>query len=140
MAKEAAFIMPQIANLTVKKNDGTTDVTFTAVAPSGGDKSPAIWQNLAVGTAMAHRPTLKLTAKASGDGKVRRSDFIFTYPSTVVDTNGRTSVAGTTVLTGSFATPQDLSSTDVNEAVAQGFNCLATALIKSCVQVGYSAT
>lgn len=132
--------MPQIANITVKKNDGTTDVTFTAVAPSGGDKSPAIWQNQALGTAVSHRPTLKLSARPSPDGKVRRSDFIFTYPSTVVGGDGKTSILATSVLTGSFATPQDQPAVDVNEAVAQAFNLLAAALIKQCVQQGYSAT
>lgn len=132
--------MPGIANVTVKKNDGTTDVVYTAMSPSGGDKSPAIWQNQALGTAVAHRPTLKLSARSSGDGRVRRSDFVFTYPSTVVGGDGKTTVSALSVLTGSFATPIDQPSADVNEAVAQAFNLLASALIKSCVQQGYSAT
>lgn len=132
--------MPAIANIVVLKNDAVTNVTFTAVAPSGGDKSPAVWQNQAVGTAVGHRPTLKLIARASGDGKTRRSDFIFTYPSTTIGSDGKTNIISTSVLTGSFATPLDQPAADVNEAVAQSFNLLASALIKSCVQSGYSAT
>lgn len=35
--------MPQMANITVKKADGTTDVVYTALTPAGGDNSPARW-------------------------------------------------------------------------------------------------
>ncbi|DAD50928.1 coat protein [ssRNA phage SRR6049586_1] len=33
--------MPAIANITVKKNDDTTDIVWTAVQPSSGDGTPA---------------------------------------------------------------------------------------------------
>jgi len=32
--------MPSMADITVKKNDGTTDVTYTAISAASGDKSP----------------------------------------------------------------------------------------------------
>lgn len=36
--------MPTMANITVKKADGTTDIVFDAIAGSGGDTSAARWR------------------------------------------------------------------------------------------------
>lgn len=48
--------MPTLSNITVKKNDGTTDVIYTGVAPSAGDKSPAVLRNNSLGSAAAFHP------------------------------------------------------------------------------------
>lgn len=36
--------MPTMANLTVKKYDGVTDIVYDALSASGGDGSPAVWR------------------------------------------------------------------------------------------------
>lgn len=42
--------MPNMANITVKKADGTTDVVYTALTPSAGDKTSARWSLTASST------------------------------------------------------------------------------------------
>jgi len=127
-----------MANITVKKNDGTTDVTYTAVIASGGDSSPAVWRNNTIGTAAAFRPELRLTSKWNGDQTGRRLDGSYSYPSLVTGTDGTISVASRCNISFSAIVPQGMPDTDVNEAAAQCLNLFASALMKSSVQSGFS--
>lgn len=132
--------MPQIANITIKKNDGTTDVLYTAVVPSAGDKSPAVWRNLTVGTAAGHRPEARLTSRANGTGTARRMDGAFTYPTLVTDTSGKTQVADRFILNLSGVIPLGMPDTDLNEAVSQALNFFAAQLSKDSFKSGYAPT
>jgi hypothetical protein len=64
--------MPSQANIVVKKNDGTTDITYTAVQPSSGDGVQAIWKSQTVGTAPVHQPELRCSTR-SQSGKIGRA-------------------------------------------------------------------
>ncbi|UUW21321.1 MAG: hypothetical protein [Sanya fiers-like virus 23] len=130
--------MPTMANITVKKNDGTTDQVYTVATASGGDKAPAVWRNNSVGTAVAHRPTFKCSARANGTGSARRVDTEMVWPYTVTGTDGKISVVDKAIFTGSFLLPNGMPLTEVNEAVAQAMNLLASALIKSAHQEGFA--
>lgn len=133
--------MPAIANIVVKKNDGTTDVTYTAVNPSSGDRTPARWMNQSVGTSLSHRPSLKHLSRDSGDGKTRRHEFTFVYPQLSTDSGtGVTKVERIVTIGGFAVVPNEMPTTDVNEAIAQGFNLLASAHFKSNVQSGFAPT
>ena len=132
--------MPNMANITVKKNDGVTDVVYTALVPSAGDKTPAIWKNQTVGTAMGHRPELRMESKDSGTGTARRVDVTYTYPSLVVGTDGKTNIAEKVVVTMSWLIPKGMADTDVNEAVSQCANLTAATLSKDSLKAGYSPT
>nr|QDH88716.1 MAG: hypothetical protein H2Rhizo321630_000002 [Leviviridae sp.] len=132
--------MPQIANITVKKNDGTTDVVYTAVAPSAGDKSPAVWRNNTIGTAAAHRPELRLQSTSNGPRTVRRLDATFSWPVTATGSDGRVTVTDKVPVTLSAAIPLGVADSDVNEAVAQAMNLFASTLFKSSVQSGFAPT
>lgn len=132
--------MPANANITVKKNDGTTDVTYIAVASAGGDRSPAIWQNQTVGTAFAHRPTVKLMSRENGNGSARRMEGVGTYPTLVVGGDGKTLVADKFVLNVSGVVPLGMPATDLNEAVSQLLNVFAATLIKSSFKEGFAPT
>jgi hypothetical protein len=132
--------MPQIANLTVKKNDGTTDVTYTAVVPSGGDKSPALWRNSAVGTAAAHQPTLVVSSRNNGTGTARRVEGQVVYPTTVTGSDGKVTVADRAIISISGVIPQGMPTADVNEAVSQAMNLFATTLVKDTFKSGYAPT
>lgn len=132
--------MPQIANLTVKKNDGVTDITYTAVVPSAGDKSPAVWRSQTVGSAAAHQPEIRLSSRSNGTGTARRLEGQGTYPSLVTGTDGRVSVADRVVLSVSGVIPQGMPAADVNEAVSQLLNGFATVLIKDSFKTGYAPT
>lgn len=45
--------MPTLANITIKKADGTTDVVYTAIAGAAGDNTPAMFRNETIGTTLA---------------------------------------------------------------------------------------
>lgn len=133
--------MPQITNITVKKNDGTTDITYTQQQPSSGDGSYAVWQSTTVGTAPAHRPELRLVARESNKGAARALRSTYMYPQIATNsTTTVTSVVNRAMASTDWTVPKDMSAADINEFVAQYANLLAAALIKSCVQTGYSAS
>jgi len=60
--------MPSMANITVKKNDGTTDATYTALTPSAGDKVSAQWRNNSQSTIAANRAAYALKAERTTSG------------------------------------------------------------------------
>lgn len=132
--------MPQMANITVKKNDGVTDVVYTAVVPSAGDKSPAVWRNNTVGTAASHRPEFRTISRDNGTSSARRVDFSAVYPYTVTGADGRIVVADKFSLSGSALVPKGMPDTDIGEAVSQTLNLAASALIKQAVKDGYAPT
>lgn len=130
--------MPAMANITVKKNDGTTDVAYTAVAASGGDKSPAVWRNNTVGSAAAHRPQLKMTSQSNQDGTTRRMRYDFAYPELVTDENNVTTVLNKFTFSVDVGVPQGMDETALNEGVSQGFNLVASTLSKDSSKAGYA--
>lgn len=132
--------MPQMANITVKKNDGITDVIYTAVVPSAGDKTPAIWRNNTVGTAISHRPEVRVTSRDNGTNAARRVDVLAVYPTTATGSDGRINVVDKAILNASFLVPKGMLEADVNEAVSQTLNLLASTLIKDTVKSGYAPT
>lgn len=132
--------MPSMANITVKKNDGTTDVIYMGVQPSAGDKSPAVWQNQSVGSAVAHRPEFRTVAQDNGTNTARRVNMSYMYPSLVTGSDGRISVADKVTFNGSFSLPKAMPQVDTNEAAVQLANLIASALVKEMLKSGYSAS
>lgn len=132
--------MPQIANVVVKKNDGTTDVTYTAVVPSAGDKSPALWRSQGVGSAAAHQPSVQVTSRANGPGTARRVDLVGTYPTLVTGSDGKITISDRVVFTLSGVIPQGMATADVNEAVSQLLNFMSVTLMKDTFKTGFAPT
>lgn len=130
--------MPTMANITVKKADGTTDVVYTAASPSAGDKSPAVWKNGSVGSVLAARPTFTLVSMDNGTRKARRLRSSFSWPKTRVDTAGNVTVVGGASSESSHLVPQDMTASEIAEFVAQFSGLLHSALIKSCINDGYA--
>lgn len=130
--------MPNMANIVIKKADGTTDVTYTAAAPSAGDKSPAVWKNATVGTVLAARPTFSIVMMDNGTKKARRARSTFLWPKTRLDTAGNVSVVGGASSESSHLIPQDMTPTEIGEFVAQFANLLASALLKQALNDGYA--
>lgn len=125
--------MPNLANITVKKNDGLTDIVYTGVNPAGGADAPAILRSNTVGTAISHRPELRVSVKNAG----AKDRVVGTYKYPQIATNsttGVTSVIGS--VDGRFELSVDKSTDQnvVNEAVAQFANLLSSALIKQTAQ------
>lgn len=132
--------MPAMAAITVKKNDGTTDIVWTNVQASGGESSPAVWRSNTIGTAPAQRPELRVQSKWNGDQTARRLDISGTYPTLTTGSDGKINVAARANLTASMVIPVSMLDTDINEACAQLMNLLSSALIKSSLQAGYAPT
>lgn len=130
--------MPQMANITVKKADNTTDVVYTSATPSAGDKSAAVWKNASVGTVLAARPTMTLMSMDNGTKKARRLRAAFYWPKTRTDTAGNVVVSGGASCEASFLIPQDMSASEISETVAQFTNLMASSLIKSSINDGYA--
>lgn len=128
--------MPQMANITVKKADGTTDIVYTAMSPSAGDKTPAIWRSNTVGTSVAQRPEFKATS-AQLNGNKRQLKTNFVYP--IVDPISDKVIDYVTVV-------MDVKSSlagkdaDVREAVFQALHLNSSALVKQSAADGFAPT
>jgi hypothetical protein len=131
--------MPQMADITVKKADGSTDIIYVAQSPSAGDSQPAVWRATAAGAAPAFQPELRLWTKSNGPKTARRVYFEFTYPQTATDTTtSLTSVVNKEIASGSCLLPNEVPTTQSAEFAAQFGNLLASALIKSCMSSGFA--
>lgn len=129
--------MPSQANITVKKNDGTTDITYTAVQPSSGDGVQAIWKSQTVGSAPAHQPELRCSSRSQSGGK-REIRWTYVYPEIQTNTTtGATSVAFREMAAASFTIDTASATVSIDEAVAQFVNLLASAHAKAVTQSGY---
>lgn len=133
--------MPAIANITVKKNDNTTDIVWTGISPSAGDGVPAIWRSQTVGNAAAHQPELRLSAKDGSNGAKRVMRVTYVYPQISTNTTtGVTSVVDKMAFAGDWQLPKGMAATDINEACSQLAHMLASTLLKDCAKQGFSAT
>lgn len=130
--------MPQMANITVKKADGTTDVLYTAATPAAGDKSPAVWKNKTVGTTNAQNPTFTLMSADNGTRKARRFRSTFSWPKTRLDSGGNVIVQGGASSESSHLIPQDMTPAEIAEYVSQFANMLSSALVKASLNDGYA--
>jgi hypothetical protein len=133
--------MPALADIVVKKADGTTNITFTGVVPSAGDKTPAVWRSNSVGSAIGQRPEFRMVTSPNGDNTARRFQANFSFPSLFTDTStSRVNVAQRLNFTLTGVVPVDMPDADINEAVSQGCNLVASALVVSCIKAGYAPT
>lgn len=130
--------MATATNLTIKKADGTTDVTYTVQIASGGDKSPAVWQELTASATPNARPTLQVESAWNGAKTARRVSMRFEYPYQVTDASGQTTIVNRELGTVTWIQPQDIPDSLATEAASQFANLLATALIKSTMASGYA--
>lgn len=133
--------MPQIATISAYKHDGVTSASYTGIQPSSGDNSPAIWQDVTVGSAPAHHPEFRLVAREGMKGARRVLRGTFQYP--VIATNastGLTSVVDKISGDVNFMFPKTVSQDAINEAAQQMAYIIASSLIRSCLKAGYSAT
>lgn len=136
--------MPSMASITVKKNDGTTDIVFDALSASGGDGAPAVWRQdtgAAAGLPVGLRAIYKLWTMWNGPKTARQVKFNLVFPYAVQDSTTTLYTAkDRVVFDGIITVPQAIPSTNINEAVAQGLNLLAASLTKSSGQSGYAPT
>lgn len=136
--------MPSMASITVKKNDGTTDIVYDELSASGGDGSPAVWRQdtgATAGLPVGLRKFFKLWGMWNGPKTARVLRFNYVAPYAVQDsTTTLYSAKDRVVLEGVVTVPQGIPASDINEAIAQGFNLVAATLVKQAAQAGYAPT
>jgi hypothetical protein len=131
--------MPSAANITVKKNDGTTDIVWSLVNPAGADGQAATWRSDTIVAPMAGRPTMTFKSRNNGRGNARRCDLEVVFPQVYTETTtSLVKTANKAIATLSFLVPMGMDTTQLNEAVAQAMNLFASSLIKQSVQSGYA--
>jgi hypothetical protein len=133
-----------MADITVKKYDGTTDIVFNSLSGSGGDGSPAVWRQdtgAASGLPVGLRKLFKLWTQWNGPKTARQMKFNFVAPYAVQDTTTTLySAKDRVVFDGVISIPQNIPSTEINEAIYQGLNILANSLVKSSGSAGFAPT
>jgi hypothetical protein len=134
--------MPAIADITVKKNDGTTDIIYVAKVPSSGDNSPAIFRSDAHAAPYAGlKPELVVSSKWNGDKTVRRVSMLGKYNSYATDSTTSISMKiGQVTMDVTFAIPQSLPQADIDEGVSQLSNLVSSTLLRSCLKAGFAPT
>lgn len=131
--------MPTMANVVVKKADGTTDVTYTAIQPAGGDGTEAVWRVESIGTIAGNRPYLVVSSKPTADRRARVVNWTLKYPETVTNsTTGVISVRTTATAKGSFIVSLDAADVTNLEAAAQMANLLKSSLLQSVMTSGFA--
>lgn len=132
--------MPSLSNITVKKADGTTDVVWSGIVPSSGDKTPAVWKSLTVGATPGVRPEFRVISESNAAGTTRRVKSSMNWPSSVVDANGRPVVLDKCSGSTLFTVAQNMTDAEISEFVNQYANLLASALYKEMCKTGYAAS
>lgn len=132
--------MAQMADITVKKADETTDIVYSQIVPSAGDKTAALWKCTSVGSAPGHNPRMSLVSRDNAAKTARRVAAEFAYPWTAIATDGSVQIIDTFRFSGSYIVPQGMPQDVINEATAQCNNLLAAVLIKNSIKSGYAPT
>lgn len=133
--------MPNMADIVVKKADGTTDITYTALTPSSGDKVPAQWRVESLGAVAGNRPTLTLSSRYSQDRKARLVEGRVVLPETFTDTTtGIISVRNREMFSFNTVIHLDTSDSVISELAAQSANLLKGSLIQSVLKTGFAPT
>jgi hypothetical protein len=131
-----------MANITVKKADGTTDVVFDAQTGAGSDASPAVWrQDTGANAALpvGLRFSFWLKSLWNGPKTARKIPFRFEAPYATQNTTTQIySATDRVLIEGTAIIPQGIPPTHINEAINQGCNLLAASLVKSSMITGYA--
>lgn len=130
--------MPTIANITVKKADGTTDVVYSAIQGAAGPNVPAQFRNNSVGTTVAERPTFNIKAADNGSRTARRVRCDFSWPTVVTDSGGNKRVVGRASGEASMLIPQNQDAATIKEQAYQFGNLIASTMVKASFDEGYA--
>lgn len=130
--------MTAMADISVKKADETTSITYTAVVASAGDRTSAIWKSLTVGSAPGHNPSCSMLSRWNDKKTARRVEISYAYPQTAVATDGSVSIVNILPITVAAVVPQGMPQATIDEAVAQAMNLFASVLMKASIKSGYA--
>lgn len=121
-----------MADITIKKNDGVTDIVWNNSSPGGGDGVPAKWAPSSVGASVAKRPVAKFWMQST-TGATRVARFTTSHP--IVDSVSG-AVVGYITTSEEVKVPAIASDVEVNEAITQSGNLRDHSLIVTSLQQG----
>jgi hypothetical protein len=128
------------SNLTVKKNDDSTDVVYTAVVGASGD-TPAQYRAPALGATASTKPELRIiNKKVPRKGALTRTVATMMRPYSVLNTTtGITTVEKRLYGRVELDFDPDVPATEQDEFVSQFFNLLDHADVKAQFKAGQAA-
>lgn len=127
--------MATIADIIVKKADGTTNITYTAIAGSAGDKSPAMWRSDTSATMRSNRDVVSLTCQDNGPKTARRVSAKAVMPVARV-VNTVETVTDKIIGDISIVVPNALTDAEINEKVEQLLNMFACPVFRTAFKAG----
>lgn len=134
--------MPAMANITVKKADGTTDIVYDALTGAAGDKSEAVWRQdtgATSGLPVGQRSLFRMSSAYNGPRTARVVRCAYKRPYATQDsTTTRFTSTDQDVMSISITLPEAIPASERSEAVHQMLNLLASSLVKSSVIAGYA--
>lgn len=132
--------MPSMANITVQ-NAAAANVTYTAVTPSAGDRSPAVWRQNAASEILGFRPIFTFVTRDNAKRNGRVVESTYKMPVFMTDAGSGQKILLATVpfsFTGTLPTNVDFA--QVKDAFVQYGNLLVSTLIRSAIEEATAPT
>lgn len=136
--------MPSMASITVKKNDGTTDIIYDQLTAASSNGSDAEWRQDTGATAampVGHRAVMRCRSFWNGNRSARKLVIVYERPYSVLNTTtGRYETRHKQMLRVEVTNPVEIPSSELNEGIAQAINLLDSPLIVASCQTGFAPT
>lgn len=129
--------MPSMANIVVKKADGTTNFTWTAMSAAPGDGGFAQWRG--EGSSPALSGSLRAKTQWNGDKTARRLEASGGVPY-VQTVSGVDTATAFIPFRFSADLPTVVPTATSQDAAAVICNAIASALFREMMSTGFSAT
>jgi len=133
--------MPDMASITIKKSNGTTDIVYVKKSPSAGDKVAATWTADSESDIHVHRPAFSMTTRSNGNvvKPARKVYTMFRMP--IVELiDGVPTIMAYVPISTEATLPTNVSAAKVKEAIYQNGNLMVHALVRSSFEEGYAPT
>lgn len=133
--------MSSATDITVKKDDGVTDIVYVLKSPSSGDNTPTRWRADSAGTADAFKPELTVAGHLNNGGTSRWMNLRYTMPQVFTDsTTSLSAVAAKITASLDVQFPVSVPDVVVNEAVSQLFNLINNTKLRTMFKEKFPAT
>lgn len=126
------------SDITVKKQDGTTDIIYSTVAGASSN-SPAIWRGANGGYSPGAKPEFRISSGPSGSpANGRRIPVSYSYPSLTTGSDGIQRITGRFNFTGHVTFTNDMLDVDRAEGAYQLGNLMAHVTTKTAMFSGFA--
>lgn len=129
--------MPNMANIVVKKADGTTNFTFTQLSSAPGDGGFAQWRGEGVSPALS--ANLRMKTQWNGARTARRFEVNGNFPK-IQTVAGIATVTSFAPFSYTGAVPADFTAAEAADFAAVTANAIAAQLVRESVASGYAPT